>query len=124
MPRPSRPPAPGVTFEELRQAALTLPGVEDGTSYGTPALKVRGKLFVRLREDGESVVLPAGFDEREILLAAAPAVFFLTDHYRGYPCVLLRLDGARREELPEILERAWRRVAPKRLLAEWERREG
>jgi hypothetical protein len=102
--------------------ALTLPGVEDGTSYGTPALKVKGKLFVRLREDGESVVLPCDFDEREILLAADPGVFFLTDHYRGYPCVLLRLATARRAELPEILERVWRRVAPKRLVAERTRR--
>jgi hypothetical protein len=124
-PRPplSRASAPGVSFEELRQTALALPGVEDGTSYGTPALKVKGKLFVRLREDGESVVLPCDFDEREVLLVAAPEVFFLTDHYRGYPLILLRLAGARRAELPEILERAWLRVAPKRLLAERARRE-
>lgn len=69
------------------------------------------------------MVLPAGFDEREILLAADPEVFFLTDHYRGYPCVLLRLAAARGSELPEILERAWLRVAPKRLLAERARSE-
>jgi len=111
----------GVTFEELRQVALALPGVEDGTSYGTPALKVKGKLFVRLREEGDSVVLPVDLDEREILLAAHPAVFFLTDHYRGYPWVLLRLGVVRRAELPEILEHAWRRVAPRRLAVERDR---
>jgi len=118
--RKARPAAPGVTFEALRQVALTLPGVEDGTSYGTPALKVKGKLFVRLREDGESVVLPTDYDEREILLQAAPAVFFLTDHYRNYPWILLRLAAVDRADLPEILENAWRRVAPKRLVGERE----
>jgi hypothetical protein len=113
--------ARGATFEALRQVALALPGVEDGTSYGTPALKVRGKLFVRLREDCESVVLPTDYDEREILLEAAPDVFFLTDHYRNYPWILLRLAAVALADLPEILENAWRRVAPKRLVAERER---
>ena len=49
-----------VTFDDVRKVAHTLPGVEDGTSYGTPALKVRGKLFVRLHQDRDCFVLRAG----------------------------------------------------------------
>jgi hypothetical protein len=99
----------------VRELAHTLPGVEDGTSYGTPALKVKGKLLARLREDGETLVLRADALSREALLRAAPAVFFLTDHYRDYPWVLVRLSAARREQMRELLEDAWRRVAPARL---------
>jgi hypothetical protein len=46
-----------------------LPEVEVSTSYGTPALKVRKKLFVRLREDQEHLVLFVDFMEREALVA-------------------------------------------------------
>lgn len=75
----------------MRDLALTFPGVEEGTSYGTPALKVKKKFMARLREDGDSVAFRLGFDEREILMRAKPEVFYITDHYRAYPAVLLRL---------------------------------
>jgi hypothetical protein len=106
-----------VTFDEIRAVAHALPGVEDGTSYGTPALKVRGKLFARLHQDGDCFVLRADFLDRQILMQIDPNVFFITDHYRGYPWVLVRFSTIRRSMLPELLERAWRRVASKTLLA-------
>lgn len=105
------------TYETVRRVALTLPGVEDGTSYGTPALKVRGKLFVRLKEDGETIVLRCGAFDRAHLLATAPDVFFLTDHYRDHPWVLVRLAAVPAARLPEFLTEAWRQVAPKALIA-------
>ena len=80
MKRASKKP---VTFDTLRVLALALPGVEEGTSYGTPALKVKGKLMARLKEDGESVVLVVGFDNREILMQANPETFYITDHDRN-----------------------------------------
>jgi len=106
-----------VTFDDVRQVALTLPGVEDGTSYGTPALKVRGKLFFRLHQDRDFFVLRAGILDRHILIQARPEVFFITDHYRNYPWISVRLSAVPRSALPELLERAWRLVAPKTLLA-------
>jgi hypothetical protein len=106
-----------VTFETAREIALALPGVEEGTSYGTPAFRVRGKLFARLWEDGETLVVKVGFDAREILLRTAPETFFTTDHYAGYPSVLVRLPAVEREVLASVLEEAWRTNAPKRLAA-------
>jgi hypothetical protein len=110
--------APGpVTFETVRHLARDFPGVEDGTSYGTPALKVRGALLARLREDGETLVLKTTFVDRELLIRANPDAYFFTDHYRDYPWVLVRLSRIRPAELRERIEEAWRRVAPKRLIA-------
>jgi hypothetical protein len=106
-----------VTFAMVREAALALPGVEDGTSYRTPALKVRGKLLVRLKEDGESFVLRVDFDTRDILMRADPETFYITDHYRGYPAVLVRFATLDPDEMPGLLEQAWRQVAPRRLAA-------
>src|SRR5258706_10176369 len=106
---------PPVTFDLIRELALKLPGVEEGTSYGTAALRVKGKFLARLKEDGQSVVFRVSFDERELLMQTKPEVFYITDHYLGYPAVLLRLSKASKKEAADIVEMAWRFVAPKRL---------
>jgi hypothetical protein len=106
-----------VTFDDVRAAAQGLPGVEDSTSYGTAALKVRGKLFARLHQDGKCFVLRTNVIDRQILMQIDPETFFITDHYRGYPWVLVRFSAVQAKMLPDLLERAWRIVAPKTLVA-------
>jgi len=106
-----------LTFDDVRKLAFALPEVEEGTSYGTPAFRVRKKFLARLREDGETLVVMIDFDERDILMAANPETFYITDHYRGYPAMLVRLATVDPDDLRELLEGAWRRVAPKRLVA-------
>jgi hypothetical protein len=111
----------GVTFDELRAYALALPGVEEGTSYGTPAFRVKGKFFVRLKEDGETVVLKTDFYERDHLMESDPAAFFTTDHYRDYPSVLVRLPAVRPSQLRALVLDGWRRLAPRRLIDQYDR---
>jgi hypothetical protein len=114
--RKSRPTKKQVPLETVRRLALAFPGVEEGTSYGTTAFKVRGKLLARLREDGESLVVRIDFDTRDLLIETDPEAFYITDHYRGYPAILVRLSRVHPDALRDLLEEAWRRVAPKRLL--------
>jgi hypothetical protein len=105
----------GVTWDVVREIGLKLAGVEAGVSYRTPALKVQGKLIARLKEDGESLVVRIGFLERQQRLEADPAAFYLTGHYQDYPAMLVRLSEVDRGSIRELLEQAWRRMAPKRL---------
>lgn len=119
MKKSSKTKAP-VTFETVREIALALPGVEEGLSYGTPGFRVKGKLFARIWEDRETLVLKIGFDAREILMKADPATYFITDHYAGYPSVLVRLPVVDRQALAGVVEEAWRFNAPKRLLAAYD----
>ena len=106
-----------MTFDDVRAIALKWPEVADGTSYGTPALKVRGKLLTRLKEDGESLVLfDIEQDERAMLIETQPKVFYFTDHYREWPIVLLRLPKARRQTVESFLLRRWRVLASKKTL--------
>ena len=100
----------------VRQVALSLPGVEEGTSYGTPAFRVSGKFLARMREDGESLVIKVEYAAREVLIAADPETFFITDHYSCWPMMLVRLSRVRPEDLYGLLEEAWRNMAPKRLV--------
>jgi len=106
-----------LTFDDVVAAAARLPGVEQGLAYGTPALRVKGKFLLRLKEDGETVAIKVPMEDRDVLLAADPEVFYVTDHYRGHPAVLFRLARIDRDRLADLLEMAWRFVAPKRLVA-------
>jgi hypothetical protein len=107
----------GTSWERLCQDAMRLPGVEQGTSYSTPALYVRKKLIARLREDGETVAVRIELSDRDVLLEADPTAFFLTEHYRAHQWVLMRLPKARHASALEVVERAWRQLAPRRLVA-------
>jgi hypothetical protein len=90
----------------IRRAVSTLPGVEEGTSYGTPAWRSRGKFLARLHQDGVSIVLKVGNETRDHLLQADPQTFFVTAHYFGYPTVLARLDRLSAADLKKLLVRA------------------
>ncbi len=97
-----------MTFDDVRKIALALDHVEESTSYGTPAFKVRGKLVARLWEDGETLVVGMDFDQREELLAAGPDTYYLTDHYRNYPWILVRLPRVHPDALRDLLRGALR----------------
>ena len=100
-------------------ASTGLPGIEAGRSYGTPSLNVRGKFMARIK-DADTLVVRCPVEEKHFLMEADPAVFFETDHYKGYPAFLVRLSAADDATIAGRLERAWRMQAPKKLVVEWE----
>ena len=114
--RRKKTPGKGVTFDTVREVARTLPAAEESTSYGTPAFKVKGKLFARRHQDGESLVINMDFAEREEMMSAASEKFYITDHYLNYPYMLVRMSKVTRDELRDLLIGSWRRVAPRNLL--------
>lgn len=112
-----------MTKDEMRDIVLSFPLVEEGMSYGSPAFKVKGKFFTRLRkEDGSVVLMDVSFDEREMLMEAEPATFHLTPHYRDYPCVLARIATLHPGSFRNFLERRWKKVAPRTAVKAWEAR--
>jgi hypothetical protein len=110
-----------MTFDDVRRMALTWPEVEDGTAYGTAALKVRKKLLARLKEDGDTLVMPGvPPDERDKLVEREPDTYYFTDHYRDYPMVLIRLSKAERGSVEPLLRRQWRTLASKTAVREFD----
>jgi len=107
-----------VGIHVVRELALELPETEETTSYGTPAFKVRKKLFARLREEGDVLVVVVERDERAALIESEPDIYFYTPHYENYGFVLVRLNAVERDELREILTDSWRLAAPQRLVAQ------
>ncbi len=112
-----------MNFSDVAKIGAGLPEVEEGTSYGTPALKVRGRMLVRLRGEDGLLVVPMPADERDMMIEAEPKVYSTTDHYRGHDLVLVNLDAIEREKLMELIERAWRAKASKKAIAEHDLRQ-
>jgi hypothetical protein len=109
------------TWDDVVAIGSRLPGVETGTSYGTPSLRVKDKFMCRLRTDPDALVVRVvDLADREALLQGRPDVYFSTPHYDGHPYLLVRLDAVDPQELAELLEDAWRIRAPKRLVAEYD----
>ena len=103
-----------IDFDTVRKIGLAFPGVEESTAYGAPALKIRGKLMACLpthrSAEPNSLVIRVGFDDRAGLLAAAPDVYYVTDHYLGYSAVLVRLSRVPPDVLRDLLAMAHRFV--------------
>lgn len=93
-----------------------LPETEVATWYRTPALKVAGKGYARLRTEAEGgLVLFVGLDEKAALLASGDPAFFTTPHYDGHGSILVHLDRVDPQQLRELLTESWRSKAPARL---------
>lgn len=113
-------------WDALKKLALNLdlPGVVETTSWGQPALKAHGKLWVWW-SPGEGVpVFKVDVAEREMLIEADPETFFLTPHYRNHALVLVRPDRLDPEWATTNLMRVWRAQAPKRVLKAFDERGG
>ncbi|MGA3078787.1 MAG: MmcQ/YjbR family DNA-binding protein [Bryobacteraceae bacterium] len=113
-----------MTFEDVLKIASSIGRVEESTSYGTPALKVGGKLMARLREDGDSLVVGTTFEERQEMMAAEPDTYYITDHYLKYPWVLVRLSRVDPDALQDLLGRAWRLASASAHRAPGRKRQG
>ena len=108
-----------VTESIVRRVALSFPLANEKPSYGKPSFFIAKKFFTRLRAEDASIVWIVGsIDERDNLLQLDPKTYFITEHYRDYPSVLVRIKRINETMLRKMLERRWRAIAPKKLIKE------
>jgi hypothetical protein len=113
------------TFADVVHLGEQLPEVEESTSYGTPALKIRGRSFCRLwgeREharydidDSEVLVVFCELEWKQALLDAGDGALFTTAHYDGHGSVLVRLADVDPDDLFGYLEASYLLKAPRSL---------
>jgi hypothetical protein len=109
------------SWQDVVAAGLRYPGVVESPWWGTPGLKVAGKGFCRLRTNPDALVIRVlDLGDREALMRGRPDVFFITDHYKDVPYVLVRLELIADTELTEMVEDAWRINAPAPLVRQHE----
>ncbi|MDE3054716.1 MAG: MmcQ/YjbR family DNA-binding protein [Gemmatimonadota bacterium] len=99
-------------FSRVERIGAAFEGVETGTSYGAPALKVNGRMFACVpthrTADPGSLAVRMSLVERDLRLRSQPEVYYLEPHYEPHPVVLARLAGLSDEDLKELLEVGWR----------------
>jgi hypothetical protein len=96
-----------MTFRTVRAVGLRLPGVEESTMYGSPALKLGGRLVAcmashKSAEPG-TLVLRTTFEQREAMIAEEPETYYLKPHYEAFPVVLIRLSRVSRDAVHDLL---------------------
>jgi len=111
--------AKGVTPAQFRKIALSFPEANEKPSYGNPAFFIAKKFFTRWRKDDNALVFVVdSMDTRDMMLELDPRTYFITDHYKDYPAVLVRMERITPDELQQMPERRWRHIAPKKLVKE------
>ena len=106
-----------ITKAQFKKVALSFPEAHEKRSYGNEAMFIAKKFFTRLRpEDNGIVWIVDSIDERDSLLELDPNTYFITDHYKDHPSVLVRISQIDTTMLRRMLERRWRAVAPKKLI--------
>jgi len=113
----------GVTPAQVKKIALSFPLASEKPSYNRPAFFIAKKFFTRLRADDNSLVMIVdGMETRDMMLELDPKTYHITDHYQDYPAVLVRAERITVDELKIMLDRRFRKIAPKKLLKEMEMR--
>jgi hypothetical protein len=106
-----------LTFDVVRTIGKGMPDVETGKAYGSPAIKLRGKLLACMAShrsaEPHTLVVVVDFLTRDLLIAKDPAVYYVKPHYVPYPCVLVRLERTELHDLKEVLDMGWRYVSTK-----------
>jgi hypothetical protein len=107
----------GNSFKAVESIGRTLPDVEVTTTYGQPALKVHGKMFVCIASnkaaEPDTLVVMMDFPDRDALIEDDPGTYYLKDHYLNYPCVLVRLSRIHPDALRDLVVGAHRFVSAK-----------
>jgi len=103
-----------ISWQDVLELAHDLPETEETTSYGRPALKVRGKFVAAMRSNPDALVVRCDLDEKPLLLDARPDILFETPHYEGWGYMLVRLDASL-DDIREFLTDSWLLAAPTKL---------
>ena len=111
---------PMTTPEELRQLALSLPEVEEHETWGHPTFRVRGKIFATLSADEQVAGVKASLEDQEELIASDPKTFAVASYTGRFGWVSVQLSTVDPGEMRELVIEAWRRTAPRRLVAAYD----
>jgi hypothetical protein len=107
-----------LSFAAVEQIARALPDVEVTTTWGSPTLKVRGKMFAcmainKSAEPNSLVVMLEDYGDRDALIEDDPDTYYVKDHYLSSPCVLVRLARVRLDALRDLVAGAHRVISAK-----------
>jgi hypothetical protein len=105
------------SLHDVRNIVMKMPDVVEGVCFGTPTFYLRSKLILRMKEDGETLVVKRPIIQRDDLIEAEPSIFSVTDHYQKFPVILVSLPNINLVRLGQIISEAWLMCASKKQIA-------
>lgn len=110
------------SYADAQRIVATLPEAEEVyvAEWGHPTFRVRGKMFASGAPESSTMSVKASKEDQAELIAARPEAFAVAAYVGRYGWVRLRLTEVDAGELAELLSEAWRRTAPKRLVAAYD----
>ena len=96
--------------------ALRLAGHLPGLEHDEHRLTVRGKIVANLCREPGALSTYCPLDIRDVLLQAEPEHFYITDHFRNWPAILVRMETVPDDLLANRLRAAWEARAPRALV--------
>ena len=110
-----------VSATQFRELALGLPGAQEQETWGHPTFRVRDKIFASMSDDGAMATVKATPEEQEALVGGDPETYGVASHVGRFGWTTVRLDRVDADELRELVVEAWRRTAPKRAVAAFDK---
>jgi hypothetical protein len=113
-----------VTFDQLRRLCLSLPEAEERETWGEATFRIRDRIFAMGSPDGQFVSVKASLDDQSGLIAMNSKTFAASAYTGRFGWVRVRLAGVGSELGLRLVTNAWKRTAPRRLVADFERANG
>ena len=104
-----------LSWAKVQKIVREFPGVVEASAHGRSGFKVGKKFLCAFNEEENAIGIRISFDERDLLMSTAPKIYYVTDHYRPYPSVLVSLDHVSERELRQLIERCWHASATAKL---------
>ena len=109
-------------FEQFRRLCLSMPEAEERETWGEATFRVRDRIFAMGSSEGEFVSVKASLDDQAGLVEMDPKTFAPSAYTGRYGWVRVRLAGVGKELAQKLVANAWKRTAPRRLVADAEPR--
>ena len=113
-----------MTYEKFRRLCLALPEAVERETWGEATFRVRGKIFAMGSPEGTRVSVKASLDDQAGLVAMDPKTFEVSAYTGRFGWVSVRLSRLTIRLGEQILQNAWERTAPRRLLRDPARKLG
>ena len=110
----------GVTFQQFRRLCLSLPESEEVETWGEATFRVKNRIFAMGSEDGGFVSVKASLDDQAGLVEMDPKTFSPSAYTGRFGWVSVRLPGMGSELATKVVINAWKRTAPRRVVADYE----
>jgi hypothetical protein len=105
-----------ITVDQVREMALSFPESKEMDHWGKPSFRANNKIFAVIQEDGVTLTIKTAGEDRTIYTSMAPEIYSVPESFSNLNYMHVHLNLVDPKELSGLLEKAWRSVAPKKIV--------